>query len=119
MVDIIKMVIAVRKDLDMGKGKMAAQVAHAAVSCALKAEKNDKKTFREWVKTGQRKVVIRVDNLDALMNLQREVSLKGMTNMIITDAGYTQIAPGTVTCLGIGPVKESDIDPITGEFPLL
>jgi PTH2 family peptidyl-tRNA hydrolase len=39
-------------------------------------------------------------------------------NEMITDAGLTQVPPGTVTCLGIGPVKASVIDPITGDYPL-
>lgn len=118
MVESVKMVIAVRKDLDLGKGKMAAQVAHAAVSCALKAEKEDKKMFKEWVRTGQKKVVIKLANLEELMKLQREASLRGFTNYIITDAGLTQIAPGTVTCLGLGPADEGEIDSLTGEYPL-
>ena len=119
MVESVKMVIAVRKDLDLGKGKLAAQVAHAAVSCALKAEKDDKKIFKEWVRTGQKKVVIKLPNLDELIKLQREASLRGFTNFIITDAGLTQIAPGTVTCVGIGPAEEEDIDSLTGEYPLM
>ena len=60
---MVKMVIAVRKDLAMGKGKIAAQVAHAAVACTLISMKKNKKTFNEWYETGQKKVVVKVDNL--------------------------------------------------------
>lgn len=119
MVDNVKMIIAVRKDLDLGKGKIAAQVAHAAVSCALKAEKHEKKLFREWIREGQKKVVIRVANEAALFELKGKVTAMGIVNEIITDAGHTQIEPGTVTCLGIGPVEEEVIEPLTGEYPLL
>ncbi len=114
----IKMVIAVRKDIDFGKGKMAAQVAHAAVSCALKSEKNDKKNFKEWIRTGQRKIVVKIADLDALYRLKDMAEGAGVVTALITDAGLTQIAPGTVTCVGLGPSPEDVIDPITGNFKL-
>ncbi len=112
------MVIAVRKDLDFGKGKMAAQVAHAAVTCALKAEKDDKKVFKEWIRTGQRKIVVRIADLETLYRLKSMAEDAGIVTSLITDAGLTQIAPGTVTCLGLGPAPEDHIDPITGNFKL-
>ena len=119
MVENVKMVIAVRKDLDLGKGKIAAQVAHAAVMCALKAEKYEKKLFREWISEGQKKVVIRVDNEAALIELKRKIESMGIVNELVSDAGHTQVEPGTVTCLGIGPVEEYVIEPVTGSYPLL
>lgn len=119
MVENVKMVIAVRRDLDLGKGKIAAQAAHAAVSCALKAEKYEKRLFKEWLREGQRKIVIRVDNEAALMELKRKIEPLGIVNELVNDAGRTQIAPGTATCLGMGPVEEDVIEPITGEYALL
>ena len=115
----VKMIIAVRKDLDLGKGKMAAQVAHAAVQCALQAEKNDKKVFKEWIRTGQKKIVVKIENLETLYRLKNAAEMAGVTTSLITDAGFTQIAPGTVTCLGLGPSEDSVIDPITSSFKLL
>ena len=43
-----KVVVLVRTDLDMGKGKMAAQVGHASVELALRAQKMDRKAFDAW-----------------------------------------------------------------------
>lgn len=119
MVSEMKMVIAFRKDIDLGKGKIAAQVAHAAVTCALHAEKHDRKHFKEWTRTGQKKVVIRVNDIDTIYLLKERADMSGITNSLITDAGLTQIPPGTVTCLGIGPFDGEKLDEITGEFPLL
>ncbi len=119
MVENVKMVIAVRRDLDLGKGKIAAQVAHAAVSCAMKAEKYEKKLFKEWLREGQKKIVIKVENEAALIELKRKIELLGIVNELVNDAGRTQIAPGTATCLGMGPVEEEVIEPITGEYSLL
>ena len=115
----VKMIIAVRKDVDLGKGKMAAQVAHAAVTCALKSEKEDKKTFKEWVRTGQKKIVVKIENLETLYRLKDMAERAGVVTSLITDAGLTQIAPGTVTCLGLGPAEEDLIDPITSNFKLM
>jgi len=119
MVDSVKMVIAVRKDLDMGKGKIAGQVAHAAVECTLKSQKYNKKIFKEWIETNQKKVVIKVDNEEELEKLLNICRAQGFIYADIHDAGYTQVDPGTFTCLGIGPARSSELDPITGEYGLL
>lgn len=114
-----KMVILVRNDVKMGKGKIAAQVAHAAVECALFAEKKDKKAFDAWFNCGQAKVVLKVDSLDELKQYMQEARSNKLTVAMITDAGRTQIEPGTVTCLGIGPAPVSELDKITGELKML
>ncbi|MCL4342831.1 MAG: peptidyl-tRNA hydrolase Pth2 [Candidatus Thermoplasmatota archaeon] len=119
MVTEYKMVIVVRKDLDLGRGKIAAQVAHAAVHCALHAEKNDKSVFRQWNEQGGKKIVVRVDSLDDIYRLKDQADKKGITNSLITDAGKTQVEPDTVTCLGLGPAEASLLDEMTGGLSLL
>ncbi len=114
-----KLVILVRNDLKMGKGKIAAQAAHAAVECALYAEKKDKKSFDAWHSSGQAKIVLKVDSMDELNEYFKIARGQGFTTSMITDAGRTQIAPGTTTCLGIGPAPVSEIDRITGELKML
>ncbi len=116
---MVKMVIAVRKDIDMGKGKIAAQVAHAAVSCAITSMKKNKMAFSLWMLEGQKKVVIKVDNLAEIYKLKDELDNAGIINQVITDAGHTQITPGTITCIGIGPDRDDVLDKITGKYKLL
>lgn len=119
MVEEIKMVIAVRKDLDLGKGKIAVQVAHAAVTLAMHSSKNDRRMFRKWTDQGQKKVVIRISDMQELMDLKMKLEGRGFYVCQISDAGYTQVPPGTVTCIGAGPVPAGEIDPVTSEYPLL
>lgn len=119
MVEETKMVIAIRKDLDLGKGKIAVQVAHAAVTLALYSSKNDTKIFKKWTREGQKKVVIRIAGFDELMELKVKLEGLGFYVCQISDAGYTQVPSGTVTCIGVGPVKADDIDPVTSEYPLM
>ncbi len=116
--DECKLVVVVRKDLKMGKGKLAAQVAHAAVECALYAERKDRKTFDRWHDSGQAKVVLKVDSLEELMRLVAEARSAGLHTETITDAGRTQIEPGTVTCAGIGPAVAGSIDRVTGDLKM-
>jgi PTH2 family peptidyl-tRNA hydrolase len=119
MTEEFKMIIAVRGDIKLSPGKMAAQVAHAAVNCAFSARKNHKKYFNAWYDEGQKKVVVKVRNLDELRELQFQAKNEGLPNSLITDAGHTQLPPGTITCLGIGPGPEDVIDSITGHLKLM
>lgn len=114
-----KLVVIVRKDLKMGTGKIAAQVGHAAVECALFAKERNRKAFDAWYKGGQRKVVLKVDSLEELHQYLKLASSNGLHVALITDAGRTQVEPGSETCVGIGPAPESEIDRITGDLKML
>lgn len=111
---MLKQVIVVRKDLKLSKGKLAAQVAHASVSAAEKS-----KFSREWMAGGQKKSVLKCDDLEELLLIHAKAKKSGLPTTLIRDAGKTEIPTGTITCVGIGPAKEEDIDKITGELTLL
>ena len=66
----IKQVIAVRTDLDMGKGKIAAQVGHACVLGAEHVRKSHPEWYREWW-GGQEKVVVKVSGTKELQEVKR------------------------------------------------
>lgn len=114
-----KQVIAVRKDLKMGKGKLAAQVAHAAVACALEAQKKYPEWFNNWLNEGQAKIVIKVQDEEELRKLAKEAEELSIPSSLIVDRGLTQLQPGTVTCLGLGPAPSSLIDKLTINYKLL
>jgi len=111
---MLKQVIVVRSDLDLGKGKMAAQVAHAAVSAADKSPWK-----REWINQGQKKTVVKCAGESELLDILKAAQLEKLPTALIEDAGLTQIPPGTKTCLGIGPAPQDAIDKITGKLKLL
>ena len=114
----IKQVIIVRTDLEMGKGKIAAQVGHACVLGAENVRKSNPKWFNEWW-DGQEKVVVKVQNLKELEEIKKYAIDLDLPWSEVTDAGHTQIAPGTTTCISIGPAPENLIDKITGDLKLL
>ncbi len=114
-----KLVVAVRTDLKLSAGKTAVQVAHAAVSCAVQCLQKEKKKFSSWMDEGQRKIVVRVKNLEELHSLREEARRNGLITSLIADAGLTEIPAGTVTCVGIGPAENQEIDTVTGNLPLL
>ena len=114
----IKQVIVVRTDLDMGKGKIAAQVGHACVLGAEHVRKSNPEWFSEWW-TGQEKIVLKVANLKELEQVKQDAIEFDVPWSEVTDAGHTQIASGTTTCISIGPAPEEKIDKITGDLKLL
>ena len=114
----IKQVIVVRTDLDMGKGKIAAQVGHACVLGAEHVRKSNPEWFTQWW-NGQEKVVVKVSTLKELEEIKQGVIELGLPWSEVTDAGHTQIEPGTITCISVGPAPEEKIDKITGKLSLL
>lgn len=119
----MKMVIIVRTDIKMGKGKIAAQVAHAAVSLVLDILNSSNPKWKswlfEWLNEGQPKIVVKVNSITELNSKIEEAKKLGLPISLIEDAGRTQLEPGTVTCGGIGPSEDYLIDKITGDLKLL
>ncbi len=114
-----KMVIVTRKDLKLSIGKLAVQVAHAAVSCALSTKKNNSDWFNKWHNEGAKKAVVKVESEKDFYPLKEKAEQLKMATYIISDAGHTEIPAGTKTVLGIGPAPDNIIDQVTGELPLL
>lgn len=104
----------IRKDLKLSRGKLAVQVAHASVTAAEKSEFK-----KDWLSHEQKKVVLTTENLNELFELFEKAKREGLPCALIRDAGHTEIPPGTVTCVGIGPAPDKDIDTVTGNLKLL
>lgn len=112
-----KLVLLVRTDLDMGRGKIAAQAAHAAVMAVLATRGSS--DCAAWLGEGQPKVVLRVSGEEELSRLAAAARAAGLPVELVRDAGRTQLAPGTPTCCAIGPAESSRIDALTGSLSLL
>ncbi|XP_072979910.1 uncharacterized protein [Typha angustifolia] len=113
-----KMVLVVRNDLKMGKGKIAAQCSHATLGLYKKLVHRAPKALSRWEMCGQVKVVLKIESEEELLVLQeRAKSLKLPTHVTI-DAGRTQIAPNSRTVMAIlGPADV--VDDVTGGLKLL
>jgi PTH2 family peptidyl-tRNA hydrolase len=114
-----KQVMAVRTDITMGKGKLAAQVAHAAVAASRDTERKKPEWFKAWWAEGQAKIVVKVSGESELNHLRRKAEELGLPTALVVDRGLTQIAPNTATCLGIGPGPAEIVDQVTGDLKLL
>jgi PTH2 family peptidyl-tRNA hydrolase len=114
-----KMVIVTRKDLNLSPGKLAAQVAHAAVACAFEAKKDNPKWFNKWQLEGGKKVILKVDSETDFYPLKEKAEELKLVHFIISDAGQTEIPAGTKTVLGLGPAPSNFIDQVTGDLPVL
>jgi PTH2 family peptidyl-tRNA hydrolase len=117
--DEVKQVIIVRKDLDMGTGKISAQCAHASILSFLEVQKVDKDMANAWLESGQKKIVLKVDDEDSLRKLFAAFKFKKVPCALVEDAGLTQLPPGTTTTLGVGPWKNTEIDQFTSKLKLL
>ncbi len=114
-----KQVIAVRTDLGMSRGKIAVQVAHGSVSSAEQVRKLKQDIWKAWLREGQKKVAVKVGSEEELLALKRKATSLGLPHALIRDAGMTELPPGTITVLGIGPEKAERMDEVTGELKLL
>lgn len=114
-----KQVIIVRADLKMSKGKLAAQVAHAAVIAAFKAYRDYREWFEEWWRSGQKKIVLKASSEKELLDIASIACSRNLPVSIVRDAGLTELPPGTLTAVAIGPAPSDIIDEITGRLKLL
>ena len=129
-----KQVIVIRKDLNMRKGKMCAQAAHASMkvlldrmSCMSVSHLRTWATtlwegepMHDWLTGKFTKVVVSVDSEEELLEL-REKALKAcICSALITDAGKTEFhGEPTNTALAVGPGWADEVDKITGHLKLL
>lgn len=130
--DKVKQVIVIRKDLNMRKGKIASQAAHAAM-CFLSRRFIFTFEFRtnwveailyppevEWLKGSFTKIACYVNSLEELEDLHDKAKEAGLEAHIMVDNGDTEFGGvATATALAIGPDYSSKIDPITKGLPLL
>lgn len=112
----MKQVIVMRGDLNMSRGKIAAQACHGSLGAYKKAEK---RVLEKWGSEGEKKVVLKVNSLDELYEIYELVKATDMPLYLVQDAGHTELPKSTVTCLGIGPAEDEKIDKITQVLKLL
>ncbi len=110
-----KQVLIVREDLEMTQGKMISQACHA---CLGSYRKSDPEVREDWLGQGGKKVVVSAKGQEfpSIMDDARALELPAY---LVTDAGRTELEPGTDTAIGVGPGTEEKIDKVTGEFQLV
>lgn len=130
---MIKQVIVVRKDLNMRKGKIAAQVAHASMKVWFDRMKishyfneikyiteNLSEEFVAWKEGDFTKIVLCVDSEKELLEICNKAIGKSLPCALIEDNGLTEFnGVKTKTCVAIGPCQSEYIDEITGHLKLL
>lgn len=115
----IKQVIIIRKDLDMGVGKKIAQGAHASLMSYLEVAKDHKEIADAWIASGEKKIVLKVPGEGELKRLFEAFMYKKIPAALVTDAGLTELPPGTITALGVGPWLNDELEQFTSGLKLL
>lgn len=115
----LKQAIIIRTDLDMGKGKLAAQCAHASLSAYIEVSHRDKNSAEKWIDEGMKKIVLKVNSESDLFQYFQQAKDADLPVSLIHDAGLTQIKSGSATCFGLGPANANEIDKIVGKLKLL
>jgi PTH2 family peptidyl-tRNA hydrolase len=115
----VKMVIIVRTDLKMSKGKLVSQACHAAIETYEMARRKNPALCSRWRQQGGKKVVLKVSSLTELEQLKIAAERVGLPCAMIVDKGLTELPPNTPTALGIGPAPSAKLDQITGHLKLL
>jgi peptidyl-tRNA hydrolase, PTH2 family len=136
----VKQVIVVRKDLNMRKGKIAAQAAHASLAVILSLMPEDRwsdddnnpmpvsrwlrydqgTALDQWLSHKFTKTVVSVDSEAELLEIYAQAKTAGLLASLIEDAGDTEFhGVKTLTTVAIGPDYADKIDPITGKLKLL
>tara|TARA_Y100001934_G_C11578921_1_gene417978 strand:- start:39 stop:458 length:420 start_codon:yes stop_codon:yes gene_type:complete len=115
----LKMVFVINHALKMGKGKIGAQVGHAAVKATLQSGELRPELLDAWLSTGQKKVCVKANDVRQLEQIEQQAKHHQILTSKIHDAGHTQIPAGSYTVLALGPDEEEKLDALTGELKLL
>ncbi len=110
-----KQVILLRSDIEMSTGKKCVQCCHASLGAYRNA---DKSIVKKWGSGGQKKVVLEVNSREEILKFYNQVKKEKIPCFLVEDAGLTELEPGTITSLGIGPEREETLDKITGKLKL-
>ena len=112
-----KCVVLVRKDLNMTKGKVCAQTAHATISMCVDC--GEKEKFKRWRTQGEPVIVLYVSNKSAMDNICTIAQRKKIYVHQVIDAGHTEVAPGTNTVSILGPDSLTKIEKLTKQLKLV
>lgn len=118
-----KMVIVMRTDLQMTKGKMIAQGSHAVLALANEIKdsgiQEQQELLNTWYNESFAKVCVRVDSQTALEEIHDAALENGIPVKLITDNGWTMFkGQPTDTCIALFGRSE-DLDKLTGCLKLL
>jgi len=106
-------------DLKMSTGKKCVQACHASISSSNIVRQQNKNAWKKWMDSGQPKIALKVADLNELNLIHAKLLKEKIPSFLIQDAGLTQLEPGTVTALGIGPAESIALDKICGNLKLL
>ena len=133
----MKQVLVIRKDLNMRKGKMVAQGAHASMAAVLKgAEFEDfdwgygeptptmsvpiTPEVRDWLTGIFTKICVSVDSEEELLAIYEDAKDSKLPCSLIQDSGLTEFNNiPTYTAVAVGPGSAKHVDLITGHLKLL
>lgn len=114
----LRQIIVIRTDLQMTKGKMIAQGAHASLAAVLEHQEDPR--VATWLAGAFAKICVRVDSEEHLLRIVDKARLAGLITREITDNGRTQFhGTPTLTCAAIGPATPTELAPVTGDLRLL
>jgi PTH2 family peptidyl-tRNA hydrolase len=114
-----KQVMVVRKDLNLGCGKIASQVAHGSLGSYEECKKKRPEWVESWKQSRWKKIVAKVNSYEEITHLVEQASKMNIPYFLVFDAGLTQVDPGTLTCIGFGPAPSHLMDELTGDLKLL
>ncbi|KAI9188965.1 hypothetical protein H9P43_000387 [Blastocladiella emersonii ATCC 22665] len=113
-----KMVLVIRTDLAMTKGKVAAQCCHACLAAYTECVAINPAMADRWKRYGQAKITLKCNDENEMLELQAIARSLSLPAQSIRDAGRTQIAAGSRTVLAIGPGPVELVNQVTQHLKL-
>lgn len=123
-----KMVIVVRKDLNMRKGKFASQVANATLQFLVhnnESERTDEMHVKlaheevAWLTGGMSRIIATVDSENALQDLTLKAEVHGIPAYAVYDSRVTSEKERVLTCVAFGPADGEDIAIIMSKLKIV
>lgn len=122
--DPYRMYAIMRGDLGMTPGKLGAQTGHAFLDAWEAAKVLRPETLEPYKQRHGIKIVLRAKSETAILRAYDEARSMGIPAALIIDLGYFGVpdhlkGKSTVTGLGLGPARRSEIDKVTKRFQVM
>lgn len=110
----LRLYAIVCSDLDMSRGKLAAQAGHAFLGAGLECQKSDPQRMKQYLEDFPGTKIVLDASLPDILDIWNKAQKKGIPCSLTIDSGHVMLPHFTgkpiITALGLGPLTKKEAE---------